>query len=265
MLVGSIARTALRESPEFADARLRLKSIAERTNADPKFIEKLPVYQEKVNKKTALSYFLIQCSAPVFFYFAFMLCGQMLKNTFGYEQHQIIFHNFLLTGFTLLVRDILRIYLSTKIYPLRILQVALAVTYVIVLALPFVLNNLQSVLQLFILQVLIFTFFPDELPASPIFLKHFPIFKRFTYTASLYALARASIWVIVSFGLTYLIEYLGNWGLWVVMVPVLVGYSYGINHFKKLDIATGRYAQEMAIRAEALKEQAKPLSGLSTA
>ena len=264
-LVGSIARTALRESPEFADARLRLKSIAERTNENTKCAENTPLYQEKVNKKTAWAYFFIQNSAPVFFYFAFMLCGQILKNTFGYEPHQVIFHNFLLTGFVLLVRDTLRIYLSAKIYPLRILQVASAVTYVIVLALPFVLNNLQSVLQLFILQLLIFTFFPNDLPALPIFFKHFPIFKRFTYIASLHALAKASVYVISSFGLIYLIEYLGYWGLWVIMVPVLIGYRYGINHFQKLDIATGRYAQEMAVRAEALKEQAKPFSGLSTA
>ena len=79
----------------------------------------------------------------------------------------------------------------------------------------------------------------------------------------MFALARALVYVITSFGLTYLIAYLGYWGLLVIMVPVLAGYSYGINHFKKLDIATGRYAQEMAIRAEALKERAKPLSGLS--
>ena len=108
-------------------------------------------------------------------------------------------------------------------------------------------------------------FFARDLPALPIFLRHIPVFKRFTYASFLHALSRALVSVIISFGLTYLIEYLGYWGLLVIMVPMLVGYSYGINHFRKLDIATGRYAQEMAIRAEALKEQAKPLSGLSTA
>ena len=244
-LIGTIARTALRESPEFADAKRRIKSIAERCNEDSKHLEDSPFYTEKVNKKTTLAYFLIQCSSLVFFYFTFIYSGQILKNIFDYDPHQILFHNFLFGVFQLFAWSILRTYLSSKVYLLRILQVALVTTSVLVLALPFWLNNLQSALQLFLIQALMVVFFANDLPALPIFFKHFPVFKRFTYTSFLFALSRACVYVITSFGLTYLVRYFGYWGLLVLMVPILIGYGYGLSHFKQLEIAAGRYPQKI--------------------
>lgn len=51
-LVGSVARTALRETPEFADAKKRLKSVSKRAHEDVEAIEKLPLYQEKFARST---------------------------------------------------------------------------------------------------------------------------------------------------------------------------------------------------------------------
>jgi hypothetical protein len=82
---------------------------------------------------------------------------------------------------------------------------------------------------------------PTEFPAVPIFLKNFPVFKRFSYASFLYALARAVIYIIISFGLTYLVSYFGYWGLLVLMIPVLIGYGYGLRHFIKLEREAGRY------------------------
>jgi MFS transporter, MHS family, proline/betaine transporter len=240
-IVGSTARTTLRESPEFADAKRRIKNIAERTNEDSSFLKKSPFYNQKVNQKTAMAYFLIQCSSPVFFYFTFIYGAQILKNHFSYEPHEVIYYNFILAIFQLFAWSLLRTYLSTRIYPLKILKIALIGSSVIVLALPMLLNKLQAPWQLFFIQALIITFLANDMPAIPLLFKYFPVFKRFTYASMLVALSRTLVYIVSSFGLTYLIEYFGYWGLLVIMVPTLVGYGYGLNHFKQLEIAAGRY------------------------
>jgi hypothetical protein len=75
----------------------------------------------------------------------------------------------------------------------------------------------------------------NVLPAGPIFYSHFPIFKRFTYTGFAYALSRAIMHLTTSFGFIFLFEYLGHYGILVIMIPILIGFSFGLNHFEKLD------------------------------
>jgi MHS family proline/betaine transporter-like MFS transporter len=240
-IVGSAARTTLRETPEFADAKRRIKNIAERVNEDPSFLEKSPFYNQKVNKKTALAYFLIKCTSPVFLYFIYFYTGEILKNEFSYAIHQVIMHNLFVLCIQILGWSVLRTYLSTRIYPLKILQTAWMITFVFIPFLPWLLGHITAIWQLFLIQAFLIVFWANDLPAVPIFFKNFPVFKRFSYASFLYALAYALLYLITSFGLTYLIDYFGYWGLLVIMVPALIGYGYGLNHFKQLEIAAGRY------------------------
>lgn len=73
------------------------------------------------------------------------------------------------------------------------------------------------------------------------FYKHFPIFRRFTAASLLYSLAYATAYVGTAFGLTYLIAYLGYWGLLVLMIPGLIAYGYGLNYFTELERKENRY------------------------
>ncbi|MCC8462271.1 MAG: MFS transporter [Rickettsia endosymbiont of Ecitomorpha arachnoides] len=57
-IVGIVARTTLRETPEFIDARLRIKKKLELASVNEENLKDNIVYKIKVNKKTALSYFL---------------------------------------------------------------------------------------------------------------------------------------------------------------------------------------------------------------
>jgi len=75
----------------------------------------------------------------------------------------------------------------------------------------------------------------------PIFYKSFPVFKRFTAASFIYAMAYAVAYIVTTFGLTYLIAYWGYWGLWVLMVPALVRYGFGLNHFIQQERAANRY------------------------
>ncbi len=42
------------------------------------------------------------------------------------------------------------------------------------------------------------------------------------------------IYVISAFGFVYLIECFGNWGIWVIMIPTIIGFAYGLSHFENL-------------------------------
>ncbi|WP_425361579.1 hypothetical protein [Candidatus Tisiphia endosymbiont of Ceraclea dissimilis] len=95
-------------------------------------------------------------------------------------------------------------------------------------------NNLNSPDQLFFIQFFIILWKQCLNAATPICLKSFPIFKRFTYASMTFSISRAMIYVISSFGFVYLTECFGNWGIWFIMIPIIIGFAYGLLHFENL-------------------------------
>ncbi|MFU7501598.1 MAG: hypothetical protein ACJBCI_08215 [Candidatus Tisiphia sp.] len=85
---------------------------------------------------------------------------------------------------------------------------------------------------------MIVLFAPDSAPASAIFYKYFPIFKRFTYSSIVYALAHATISVVTSFGFIYCTKYMGQIGILCIMLPIVISYGFGIFYFAKLENIT---------------------------
>ena len=55
--------------------------------------------------------------------------------------------------------------------------------------------------------------------AVPNCFRHFPIFKRFTSVTFTYAVSTACMYVMSSFGFSYLIKTFGNWGVLIIMIP----------------------------------------------
>ena len=103
-VVGSVARTALRETPEFADAKRRIKKKFEIANIDNEELESNPIVNEKVDQKTSLAYLLLSCGQPACTYFIYIYCGSILKHSFHYTSAQIIQQNFILAGVELIGR-----------------------------------------------------------------------------------------------------------------------------------------------------------------
>ncbi len=50
------------------------------------------------------------------------------------------------------------------------------------------------------------------------------------------------MFAISSFGTIYLIDYFNHWGLLFFIVPILAGYTFGVRHFKKLEMEAGSYS-----------------------
>jgi MFS family permease len=245
-VVGMVARTTLRETPEFADAKRQLKKIfkdiGEKTslNIDEKTLDSNIVANQKVSFKTTLSYFFIQSIAPVTFCFTYLHCSTILKDNFFYNSTQIIHHNFIISMIALL-ESAVQNYLCFKIYPLTIIKFRLFICIFFLPVLPYLLSNASSPFELMLIQTFFIFFKPCLFPATPIFIKHFPVFKRFTYVSWLYALARALMYVVTSFGLVYLVKHFNQYGILFVIIPTTIGFTWGIFHFSKLEKEAGNY------------------------
>ena len=239
--VGIMARTALRETPDFINAKLRLKKQLEVTDINTsEVLCEDPIVNEKVKKKTSLAYFLIQCSHPVWFYFLYIYCASIFKHSYMYDHKHIIQHNLLLAAIEF-SGIVCFSCLSYKIHPLKILRFKMVIMVILMLFLPNMLSCITTANQLFLIQICICVFKPSTTPAGAVFFAHFPVFKRFTYSSFLYALSRALMYVVTSFGLVYLTKLFGSWGLLIIFIPVLIGFNFGISHFKSLEEAVENY------------------------
>jgi MFS family permease len=240
-VIGAVARTRLRETPDFADAKRRIKNAIIKAKHDPDLLNQNVIWNEKVNKKTVLSLFFIECSWPVCFYFAYMYCGNILKTTFHFTPEEVIHQNFIVSMIQLFSWLIVA-YLSYIIYPLKILKVRLILFLIFIAFCPYLLNNITSPYQIMMIQAFIVVFGFMGTPAIPIFYKHFPVFKRFTYATFSYALSRAFIYVVTSFGLVYFSTFFGNYVVLVVMIPTAIAFIYAVHHFETLEKANEHHS-----------------------
>ena len=233
-IVGTIARTKLRETKDFSDAKFRIEKAVKNTQTNLNILNKSKVWNEKINKKTALALFFIECSWPVCFYIAFIYCGDILKTSLGLSPDQVIQQNFIV-AIIQLVSWIILAYLSYKFYPINILKVKLMIFSIFIILLPFLLEIINSPVQILFIQSFIVVFGFMGTPAVSIFYKHIPIFKRFRYVAFMYALSRAVIYIITSFGMVYFVHSFGHKGIMIILIPTLISYSYGVYHFEVID------------------------------
>lgn len=235
-MVGAVARTRLRESKDYTDAKLRVKRAFEKTNQDVRTLSNNPIWNEKVRPKTALSLFFIECSWPVCFYFAFIYCSNLLKTNFGLQAEEVIRHNFTVSmvqlGYWFFIA-----YLSYIFYPLKILKFKLCVFAIFIPLCPYLLNLASDPFHIMLIQIFVISFGFQGVPAMPVFYRNIPVFKRFTYVTFMYALSRAVIYVVNAFGIVYFTHLMGHWGLLVIFLPTLLAFTFGLRHFAVIDRA----------------------------
>jgi len=239
-MIGTSARTKLKESPEFVDAQWKVKRDIKEGVKSQVELDHLSAHHGQVSKTTSLAYFLVHCGGPVGFYLIYIYCGNILKDTLGCTVHQVLSQNFFV-GLVQSAGSVFLSFLSIRVYPLKILKFMWVAFFLIGLMTPLLLNYIGTPQQLFFFQVVAVLFLPSGLPAGPIFYKHFPVFKRFTYASFLFAMSRAVMAIISSFGFVYLVKYFDYWGLLILIVPVVIGYGWSILYFEKLERAAGNY------------------------
>lgn len=233
-IIGAVARTRLRETPEFVDAKERIKNKIASLNMNYDKLKEVNILKEKVNKKTSIALFLMDCMWPLCFYFSYVYCGQILKNSFNCNSEQIIHQNFIVS-IVQLISCLSFVFLCYKIYPLIILKIKLLITFIIIIACPYWINHANSAFEILLLQSSIIFFACDAAPVTSIFYKYFPVFQRFTYVSFIYALSRTLTYLVTSFGFVYAVKFFGNSGVLIIMVPICIGYKFGLNYFEKLE------------------------------
>ena len=122
-------------------------------------------------------------------------------------------------------------YLCYRIHPLKILRVKIMIFFPFMLLTPYLLNYINTPFELFFIQAFYVLFVLSTNPATSVFYTRIPIFKRFTYGSFIYALSRALMHITTSLGLVYLTRYLGNWGILIIMLPMCIGFAFGVEHF----------------------------------
>ena len=231
-LVGTIARTTLKESEEFANKMSMIKMKARHdelsiTTEDQYFID-----SHTPMRSTSAYYFFIQCARPPCFYFIYIYCGDLLRHEYSFTPAQVIHQNFLVS-----IADLLGIVglacLSYKFHPLKILKAKLYLFFIVIITFPFCAHKGPDVILIFQLLASLFVF--DHVPATPIFYKHFPVLKRFTYTSMLSAVAKLTTYLLTSFGLVYLTQSLSYYGLLVIFIPIGLMFFISVRHFEKLE------------------------------
>ena len=227
-VVGSIARTTLRETPEF------LEKLSARKNKKDLKNENIGTEVTSGWIKTITGVFIIFCGWPLTFYICFMYFNPILQKNFGYSLEDIIFHNFLLS-FVQLFHCVFFSFMSYRIHPLKILKVRAALLLLLIIPLPFLILYATSPIQIFMLQSGLMVLSLSELPGIAIFIKYFPVLKRMTAVSFLYSLSRAIMYVAIPFGLIYVTDTVGHYGLWIAMIPSIIAFMWAIDHFGVLE------------------------------
>jgi hypothetical protein len=189
--------------------------------------------QQKISL-TSLAYFFICCARAPCFYFIYIYCADVLKNDLALSAGAVIYHNFWVSIVDMLGLLFLA-YISSRVYPIRILKAKFVLFFTCIVFFPIVMHRYPSESVVFVFQCLAALFVFDDIPASPIFYRHFPIMKRFTYTSLLSALAKLMTYVITSFGLVYATKYFGYYGIFVILVPVGGLYYLAVRYFDVLE------------------------------
>lgn len=235
------ARTKLKESNDYVNfkkhylKKLKKENLKEK---DIKILENDQLINPKLDWKMIISYFFIECPYPIFFFLSFIYSSQILKNNFGYTPQQIISHNFIISLISVLNYFLISC-LNYKVYPLSLARIRLIIITSFSLFLPFLLNNVTTPFELMLIQGFLIFFIPTSSAGDSIIYSYIPIARRFTWISITFSLGRAITYPVTSYGMIYLIDYFGNYGILIIALPFLITNYFGLNYFINLEKKAG--------------------------
>lgn len=239
-VIGVLARTRLRETPEFVDYKRRVKIQTELNKQNNNVLLNSHISKEKVDRKTVCSYFIMHLPFAIFFYIAYIYSASLMKLNLGMSNEEIIAQNLkvsvLLVIFLLLILPFVK-----KYHPLKLAKINVLFSGVSLLFVPHLFKITDNLILLTILQLLILSFESVANPSEITCFKHIPISKRFKILGVTFGIAG-----VVGYGLTpFILEFsegfLDHYSIWVICFPMLILYWYSIKYIEKLEKNNGRY------------------------
>ncbi|WHA05487.1 MFS transporter [Candidatus Bandiella numerosa] len=234
-VIGVFARTRLRETPDFADYKRRMKLKEELSES------KIYTSSKKVkyDKKAVIAMFFGIAIDSISFYISYIYIGIFMKNSLGMSPADVIKHNLIVAMLSSLSPIILALF-SKKYHPIRILKFNLIIVAIIIPFVPYFLENIKNLILIIFLQFIINAFI-GSFYAEAMWMKHFPVERRFAIVATTFGVATALGMAVVSFGLPPLSKYMGHYAILVFFIPCIIGFLWSLSYLKELEIKTGRY------------------------
>lgn len=233
-IVGTVARTSLKEASDYVNKQKSLKTKLSANKVDIQDKLNTAILEEGPSYLVSIAYFFVHCARPPCFYFIYIYCGDILKHQFLIKPAQILQQNFYVSIIDLLGLLSLA-YLSTIIRPLKILRGKLILFFLSVTSFPIAIDLYPQTTTVLIYQCLAALFVFDQIPATPIFYKYFPILKRFTYTSVISTFASMITYLVTSFGFVITTKYFGYGGIFIILIPVGICFWFSVNYFQKLE------------------------------
>jgi MHS family proline/betaine transporter-like MFS transporter len=234
-VIGFVARTRLRETPEFVNYQFRIKII---NKLNQKYVLK-----EKINKKALMGLFFNIIITPICFYYAYIYLGDFMKSNMGMTSEAVVNHNLKISIYSVLGSAFIAC-LCAKFHPIKIVKASVFINVPVLLSLPYYINEIIPVygeIAIYFLQCAIYIPALSNLINIVMWLKYFPVSMRFTAVATTFGTSSAIGYAISSYGLIPLTEWFGYYGIWVLYAPVTIGFIWALNYLIKLEKDRGAY------------------------
>jgi len=220
-VIGSVARTQLRETPDFLQEK----------NVNPQKKTKLiDLFPSKEIRKNFWCYVGVDCLRPLYFYLTFIYLGGLLTSKYGYTYAQVITQNLFVGGVEALA-SLFYGWLALKVYPLEILKVRGLIFLCFSLCLPSIMDHAAGPFTIFAIQCGLMILGKGITPAYVLFLQAFPPIGRYTQAAAAHALSRVFTTLVTSFGCVIMAEYLGFEGIMLILISAILIYLISVYHF----------------------------------
>ena len=245
-VIGLMARTKLRETPEFADYKRRIFDKREKNKQDIGKIHS--IYSEKIDIKTVLAFAFTELHSPICFCITYLYMNTFMTKSLGMKPEQAITHNIKIA----LVNVLLTLsvaYLVKKIHPIKVAIITVSFFIIFIAFIPCWLNsiagtgyNTTNLFFIFCMQFIVSSFGVSTWGTlDAIQYKYLPIGKRFTLVGTTFGISNPLGFAIASLGLIPLNHYFGHYGLLFIFTPTVVGYLWSLYYFRKLEIERGLY------------------------
>jgi MHS family proline/betaine transporter-like MFS transporter len=229
-LVGTTARKSLKEAVSFSNRQALFKEkfseVGIKLNLDTKGL-----YSKKP-AKTYVVYFLMKCSQPVSMYFAYFYFGDLLAEKYNFSLGQVISNN-LLVAFADFFGLMCLAQLSYKIHPLKLIKAKTLICLSIVAFFPLIMNVYPSSWVVLFFQCVVGMLAFDQLPATPIFYKYFPPFRRFTYSSFFLSSAQLLMYGALPVCTAFLKIHYGYMCVLLIMIPMGICFFFAASFFEK--------------------------------
>lgn len=247
-VIGVLARTRLRETPEFVDYKRRVRIQTELNKQyntelnkqDNNVLLNSHISKEKVDKKTIYCYFMMHLPFGIFFYIAYIYSATIMKLNLGMTNQGIIAQNLrvsvLLVIFLLSILPFLK-----KFHPIRLAKINVLFSSVALLFIPHLFKITNNLISLTILQLLILLFEIVANPTEITCFKHIPISRRFKILGITFGVSGVIGYGFTPFILELSRDFLNHHAIWIICFPVLILYWYSIKYIEKLEKNAGKY------------------------